>query len=163
MKNVFIFTLIFCLTSLNSLAVSADDSLIALKNAEKIIAELPDMAQYKPKDKENDKVLKSQNKAFDILTDATKAFEAASEDQLLLEQILVVSAAMNTKDPWRYASEIAYSIIDKDRKDFKKNPAKYKGRLEQFEKAMRKLPAKDQMELRKSIQNVQRERAHGNG
>ncbi|UYL09751.1 hypothetical protein B9G69_004075 [Bdellovibrio sp. SKB1291214] len=163
MKNVLVLALLFSLISFKALAVSADDSLMELKTAEKIIATLPDMGEYKPKDKDNDKVVKDQDKAFRIIEDAVKAFQESPEDQLLLEQILLVTSQMNKKDPTRWGSELVSPLVDKDRPEFKKNPALFKTRTEKVEKALKKLPPKDAADLKKSIQNVLRERREGNG
>lgn len=163
MKNILVLALLFSLISFKALAVSADDSLIELKTAEKIIATLPNMGEYKPKDKDGDKVTKDQDKAFKIIEDAVKAFQESPEDQLLLEQILLVTSQMNKKDPTQWASELVSPLVDKDRKEFKNKPAAFKARTEKVEKALKKLPPKDAADLKKSIQNVLRERREGNG
>ncbi|QLY24566.1 hypothetical protein [Bdellovibrio sp. KM01] len=163
MKKALILTLIFSSISLRAAAVSADDSLMALQKAEQIIATLPTDGEFKKNDPQSKKLQKDQDKAFDILSDAIKAFKESPEDQLLLEQILKVTSAMNKKDPTRYATEMVSELFNYELPEFKGKPVKIKKRQEQYQAALKKLPPKEAAELHKAIQNFVRSANEGNG
>ncbi|MEK2687935.1 hypothetical protein [Bdellovibrio sp. GT3] len=149
MKTFMVTAILTLSITFNAVAVSADQSLIDLKKAETIITALPDMYKYQSLDKENDPVLKQQDKAFKILEEAVKAYLESPEDQLLLAEILKIASASNKKDPWVYASEIVSPIAVKQRA--------------RFEKALKTLPSSEASNLQKSIQNAIRENSKGNG
>ncbi|WP_413584941.1 hypothetical protein [Bdellovibrio sp. HCB274] len=149
MKTIVLTSLLTIFITLNAGAVSADQSLMDLKRAEKIFSTLPDMGKYKPEDRDNDKVTQQQDKGFKILEDAVKAYLESPEDELLLEEILKVAVASNKKDPTVYASEIVSPIASKQ-----------KARLD---KVLKKLPGKDATDLQRTIQNSLREQSNGNG